>query len=103
MHVPTFRRRQCLRLTEPVQLLGDARQRHPGHDLGLTLEPVDTGGIGSHLRREDLEGDEAIERRLARLVDGAHAPLADEAHHLVPLAQHLADERVRHRCSPVSL
>lgn len=41
-------------------------------------ETFGEGGIAAEFGREDFQGDGAIERRLARLIDEAHAALSDE-------------------------
>src|SRR5688572_11234579 len=43
-----------------------------GDDFCLTLEPIAAVAIGSEMRRQDLDGDDAIQPRVARAVDLSH-------------------------------
>ena len=54
----------------------------PAQDLGLVVEPLDDGGRGE-AGADDLEGHSAAWAILLRLVDGAHAALANDLQHLV--------------------
>ena len=49
-----------------------------GQRPGFPGKALGEAGSGSSLRRQDLQGDDAVEVRLPRLVNGAHATLADE-------------------------
>ena len=62
--------------------LRDARVMQPAQDLGLVGEPLDDGGRGE-AAADDLEGHSAAWAILLRLVDGAHAALANDLQHLV--------------------
>jgi hypothetical protein len=46
---------------------------------GFTVEPLGERRPERALQWEDLQRDEAIERRLARLINGAHAAFAEES------------------------
>src|SRR6266550_910076 len=59
------------------------------------LKPVDDGGILGQLRSYDLEGDHAVQFEILRLVDGAHAALAQGFQNLVASGENCA--RVQHR------
>ena len=48
-----------------------------GEDLRLALEAGEAVGIGGEGRWQELEGDVAVEPRVARAVDLAHAAGAD--------------------------
>ena len=63
--------------------LGDAGVVQPAEDLGLMAEALEEGG-GGEAGADDLEGDGAARAVLLRLVDGAHAPLAEQAKQTVP-------------------
>jgi hypothetical protein len=51
----------------------------------------DPGRVRRHLRVQHLDGDDAIDRDLAGLVDHAHATLADARQDLVATVEGLAD------------
>jgi hypothetical protein len=55
----------------------------PGQDLRLVGEALEEGG-GGEAGAYDLEGDRAARAILFRLVDGSHAPLAEQAQNAVP-------------------
>lgn len=57
--------------------------REGGHDLGLTLEASEGGGILGEMRREHLNGDVAAELRVTGAVDLAHPAGAERADDLV--------------------
>ena len=61
----------------------DVRMRQRGDRLGLALEARERGRIGGQVRRQDLDRDLAIERRVARAVDLAHAARAERGDDLV--------------------
>jgi hypothetical protein len=50
----------------------DVRMRERGDGLGLALEARERVGVGGQLRGEDLDGDVAVELRVAGAVDLAH-------------------------------
>ncbi len=50
--------------------------------LRLPSEALRKGGIATDARRQHLQSDDAVELLLARLIDGAHAALADELKHV---------------------
>ena len=52
----------------------DVRMRERGDGLGLALEARERVGVRGQLRGEDLDGDLAVELRVARAVDLAHPP-----------------------------
>jgi hypothetical protein len=62
----------------------------------LAGEAFRKGRIAPELRREDLQRDRAIEARLPRLIDKAHAALTDEPEHF-ELRKSGADFRERRR------
>ena len=62
--------------------LRDAGVMQPAQNLGLVGEPLDDGG-GGEAEADDLEGHDAAWAILLRLVDGAHAALANDFQHLV--------------------
>ncbi len=51
--------------------------------LGLLHEAALALGVGDLLRRQDLDGDEAVQVRVAGLVDHAHPALAELLEDLV--------------------
>ena len=61
----------------------DVGMREGGHDLGLALEAGQPGRILGKLRGQDLDGDVAIESRVAGPIDFAHAARADGGADLV--------------------
>lgn len=57
-------------------------------------------GIGDLLRRQDLEGHEAVQVRVAGLIDDAHAAFAELVEDLIvqqPLAGHTASPEFQSR------
>src|SRR5262249_34848643 len=68
---------EALTLAEVVEL-DHVRMVEPRENHGLAPEALGEGRILARVEREHLEGDEALDPRLARLVDGAHAALAEE-------------------------
>ncbi len=64
--------------------VADVRVRQRGKCSGLAVEPVAGLGIEIVARRDDLDGDDAIEARVLRLVDIAHRPGADGGEDFVP-------------------
>ena len=60
---------------------------------GLALEAGDEAAVGGEALGEDLDGDEAVEGGLPRLVDGPHAASAEDLHDL-ELAEGRANERI---------
>jgi len=59
----------------------------------LAGEALDEGGVAREGPRQHLDGDEAVERGLARLVDRPHPPAAQQLDDL-ELAEALADQRI---------
>ena len=51
--------------------------------LGLALEPGERVGIRGEVRRQHLDRDVAVELRVSRPIDLAHAPRADRREDLV--------------------
>ena len=64
------------RLFEPVDR-GDIGVVQRSQDARLASEPCKALGIGSDVLGQDLERDVAVERRVTRAVDLAHAARAD--------------------------
>ena len=56
----------------------DVRMAQFGERAGFAAEAAGEIQVAAGARCEDFQGDEAIERRLARLVNRAHAALADD-------------------------
>ena len=50
----------------------DVRMVQAGDGLGFPLEPLAEIGVGGHMRREDLDGDRAIQAGVGGLADFAH-------------------------------
>ena len=73
-------------LAEGVQR-HDARMRELRGDPRLAPEPLATSVRLGQLGAQHLDRDEALERALAREIDGAHAALAERPHDLVLLAE----------------
>jgi hypothetical protein len=65
----------------------------PGHRLGLGAEAGQVFRLGLGAGQDHLQGDEALELRLPRLVDHAHAAAAEQAQHLI--ARHDRQRRGR--------
>ena len=61
----------------------DVRVRERGDGLGLALEARERVGVRGQLRGKDLDRDVAVELRVARAVDLAHAPGAERREDLV--------------------
>ena len=61
----------------------DVRMVQRGEDLRFALEPREALGIGGERRRQDLEGDVALQSAVTRAVDLPHAAGRDEAEDLV--------------------
>src|SRR4029077_14184571 len=61
----------------------DVRMGQRGDGLGFALEPRERGGVFGKTRRQDLDRNVAIERRLARAIDLAHPAGADGRDYLV--------------------
>lgn len=59
--------------------LGDVRMPQPAEHLGLVPKPRDLGRRGEDVAQH-LHGHEPVGGRLPRLVDAAHAPLAEQPH-----------------------
>ena len=57
--------------------------RQGGDSLGLALEAGQPVGVGGHALGQDLDGDLAIELRIPRAVDLAHAAGAEGREDLV--------------------
>ena len=72
---------QPVGLTEFVQR-NDARMIELGQRLGLASEALRKGRIAADAGRENLEGDDAVERLLPGFVDSPHATLANEAENI---------------------
>ena len=77
-----------------VEHADGVRVLEPRARLRLVVEALDPLRIRRHLRVEHLDCDDAIDRDLARLVDDAHAALADTSLDLVPAVDDLADEGI---------
>jgi hypothetical protein len=60
---------------------GDAGVIQRGERLGLAPEAGEPIGIGGECLRQDLEGDVAVEARVAGFIDLAHAPFAKLGDH----------------------
>jgi hypothetical protein len=56
----------------------DVRVAEPGQHAGLAVEALDEGGIPGEIVREDFQRHQAVELRLAGLVNRAHAAGPDE-------------------------
>ena len=56
---------------------GDVLVVELGGGAGLLVEAADVLRVGGHLRRQDLQGDEAVELRVAGPEHGRHAADAD--------------------------
>ena len=56
---------------------GDVRMIERGEDFGFALEAAHTVGIARKLIRQDLDGDFALQLRIACAIDLAHSALAD--------------------------
>ena len=54
-----------------------------GHGFGLCFKRGPERGVFTEFAREDLDGDRAVERDLACLVNGSHTPLRNEILDLV--------------------
>ena len=81
--------------------MGQARRR-----LGLAVEPGDEVWILGEMTVHDLEGDDAVEPKVERLVDGCHAAAGEQCEHLIALIDRLTDEcflrRRHHDRDPIS-
>ena len=72
-----------------VRVVAEVVDRHhvgvgePGHRAGLALEALLVLGMLRDLGEHHLQGDLALEERVERLVDDAHASAAAEGHDLV--------------------
>jgi len=84
-----------LRLTE-VEHADRVRVLEPRACARLVGEALHPLLIRRHLRVQHLDGDDAIDRDLLRLVDDAHPAFADAGQDLVTAVEYLADERVLH-------
>ncbi|HPD14069.1 MAG TPA: hypothetical protein PLE19_03925 [Planctomycetota bacterium] len=73
--------------------LDDVGMADGGGGAGLAVEALEEARVLGEPLRQHLDGHEAVERRLAALVDGAHAAAADEFQNL-ELAEGLAEEWV---------
>ena len=71
---------------------GDVRVVQRGEQLGFTLEPSQTSGVGGEVLRQHLDRDFAIKRRVACAVDLAHAACTERGDDLV-VAERLADHQ----------
>ena len=60
----------------------DVRVVQPRQHAGLAVESLGEGGVGGQRLRQELERDEAVQLRLARLVHHPHAAVADEFEYL---------------------
>ena len=56
---------------------GDVLVVELGGGAGLLVEAADVLGVAGHLRRQDLQGDDAVELRVAGPQHGGHAADAD--------------------------
>ena len=72
--------RRAARLAEVVNS-HNVRVAELGQRARLTGEAFGEPGIIAGPGRENLQGHEAVEPRLTRLIDGAHAAFADELQH----------------------
>jgi hypothetical protein len=61
----------------------DVRMIERSKKLAFALEPREAGGIIRERGRKNLEGDRALETRVARAVHLAHSALTDERQNLV--------------------
>ena len=78
------RRRAARRpLAADVVQSADVRVAEPPHGPRLALEALARGGVGGHVRGQDLDGDRAVEARVGRPVHLAHAARPEGADHLV--------------------
>jgi hypothetical protein len=53
----------------------------------LLFEPAEDFRIAGEVRANQLEGNEAFELRIARLVNGAHSALAEQCEDFVAIGQ----------------
>ena len=90
---------QRARLAEVIDR-HDVRMIQSRQGPRLALEPFGETGAAGHCGRQYFQRHQAIQRRLARLIDRAHAALADEAENL-ELRKKLGDfpNRRRHESS----
>ena len=56
----------------------------PGLDLPFALETGPEARVVAQVRREQLERDDAVQRQLGGLIDGAHASLSEYPIDAVP-------------------
>src|SRR5205085_11733542 len=56
----------------------DVRMHEPGQRPCFTVDSFGKSGGAGHTRRQDFQGDEAIQSALAGLIDRAHAAFADQ-------------------------
>ena len=60
----------------------NVRMVQPGQGARLALEPLGELGITLLIRRQDLQRDQPVQPRLARLVDCAHAAATEKTDNL---------------------
>ena len=70
-------------LVTNVEERADARMRERGDRSGFSFEPLSCGRVPCQFPREDLERYGAIQPRIARFVDLAHAASAELSDHLI--------------------
>ena len=72
-----------------------------GQGAGFAVEPLGKARVAGRRRRQDLQRHQPVQARLARLIDGAHAALADELEDF-ELGKQLGDvrDRRRHKARP---
>src|SRR5688572_11165418 len=75
--------------------LPDVRMIERSEDLGLALEPAQAVHVGSEGIGQELEGDFALEARVPRAVDHAHATGTDPVEDLVRTQTDVGSERHR--------
>jgi hypothetical protein len=74
--------RQAVRFADVIDL-EDVGMPEPGHRLGLDPEPGEVVGPRLAAAADHLEGDQAFEPAVPRLVDNAHSALAQPVENLV--------------------
>ncbi|MCZ7679675.1 MAG: hypothetical protein M5U28_13310 [Sandaracinaceae bacterium] len=75
--------------------LHDVRVHEPAGRLGLAAEALEVELLAAQLVREHLDGHAAADVLLHRLVDRAHAALAEGADHAEASVERTADQRGR--------
>ncbi len=77
----------------------DVRVVQAGQGAGFAVEPFGKASVARCGRRQNLQRDQPIQGRLARLIDSPHAALADELKHF-ELGKQLREVRNRRRHKP---